>query len=69
MRRRGLFCIANGSDADRLVALLAKRTPLLDVLGTSRTEPRPQDVGVGRVAAANLGYRYSPSRKLMSLSL
>ena len=35
------------------------RTPLLDVAGTNRTETRPQDVGVGRVAAATQGYKYS----------
>ncbi len=35
------------------------RTPLLDLAGTNRTETRPQDVGVGRVAAATQGYQYS----------
>lgn len=58
-KRRGVFAIANGNDADRLVSLLASRTPLLDVAGTNRTETRPQDVGVGRVAAASQGYKYS----------
>jgi len=58
-KRRGIFAIANGNDADRLVSLLASRTPLLDVAGTNRTETRPQDVGVGRVAAATQGYKYS----------
>eukprot|EP00913_Durusdinium_trenchii_P011070 g10392.t1 len=53
LARRGVFAIANGNDADRLV------TPLLDVAGTNRTETRPQDVGVGRVAAASQGYKYS----------
>lgn len=58
-KRRGIFAIANGNDADRLVSLLANRTPLLDLQGTNRTETRPQDVGVGRVAAAAQGYKYS----------
>eukprot|EP00435_Cladocopium_sp_Y103_P070076 s4_g34.t1 len=58
-KRRGIFAIANGNDADRLVSLLASRTPLLDLPGTNRTETRPQDVGVGRVAAASQGYKYS----------
>ena len=40
------------------------RTPLLDVAGTNRTETRPQDVGVGRVAAANQGYKYSATAML-----
>lgn len=58
-RRRGVFAIANGSDGDALVASIAARTPLLDLAGTSRPEVRPQDEGVGRVAAARIGYEYS----------
>merc|ERR1711971_206485 len=58
-RRRGVFAIANGNEGDQLVNCMAARTPLLDAPGTSRTEVRPQDEGVGRVAAARLGYQYS----------
>merc|ERR1711972_934746 len=55
----GIFAIANGSDGDPLVSCLASRTPLMDVVGTVRNEITPKDDGVGRVAAARLGYRYS----------
>ncbi|OLP85129.1 Cytosolic carboxypeptidase 2 [Symbiodinium microadriaticum] len=58
-RRRGIFAIANASDGDRLVSLMASRTHLLDAAGTSRSEIRAQDAGVGRVAAASQGYKYS----------
>jgi hypothetical protein len=58
-RRRGVFFITNGHDSDALVESLAARTPLLDAQGTSRPELRAQDEGVGRVAAARLGYKYS----------
>merc|ERR1711948_110675 len=57
-RRRGIFAIANGRDGDPLVAAIAAHTELLDHVGTSRPEVRAQDEGVGRVAAARLGYRY-----------
>ncbi|CAE8686335.1 unnamed protein product, partial [Polarella glacialis] len=58
-RRKGIFAIANGSEGDPLIALLAARTSLIDGPGTSRTDVRPQDAGVGRVAAAAQGYKYS----------
>ncbi|CAJ1344872.1 unnamed protein product [Effrenium voratum] len=58
-KRRGIFAIANGNSADRLVSLIADRTPFLDLPGTSRTEARPKDVGVGRMAAAFQGYKFS----------
>jgi hypothetical protein len=57
--RRGIFIIANGSDADPLVESLASQTELLDVAGTLRNVIQAQDEGIGRVAAARLGYRYS----------
>jgi len=58
-RRRGIFAIANATDGDRLVSLMALRTKLLDAPGTSRAEIRAQDAGVGRVAAASQGYKFS----------
>merc|ERR1719230_629086 len=47
-RRRGIFFITNGTEADNLVDCMAKRSPLLDAQGTSRPELRQQDEGVGR---------------------
>eukprot|EP00403_Amphidinium_massartii_P000613 CAMPEP_0178377288 /NCGR_PEP_ID=MMETSP0689_2-20121128/3842_1 /TAXON_ID=160604 /ORGANISM="Amphidinium massartii, Strain CS-259" /LENGTH=989 /DNA_ID=CAMNT_0019997339 /DNA_START=14 /DNA_END=2980 /DNA_ORIENTATION=+ len=58
-RRRGIFAITNSTDADPLVDKIAARTPLMDVPGTIRSEVRTQDQGVGRVAAAHVGYKYS----------
>jgi len=58
-RRRGIFAITNGTDADPLVERIAARTNLMDAVGTSRSEVRMQDQGVGRVAAAHVGYKYS----------
>lgn len=57
-RRRGVFAIANGSDGDALVARLGARSDLVDVQGTQRPDVRPQDEGVGRVAASRVGCRY-----------
>eukprot|EP00931_Biecheleriopsis_adriatica_P003771 TRINITY_DN10552_c1_g1_i1.p1 TRINITY_DN10552_c1_g1~~TRINITY_DN10552_c1_g1_i1.p1 ORF type:complete len:985 (-),score=219.10 TRINITY_DN10552_c1_g1_i1:216-3170(-) len=60
-RRRGIFAICEKSSAEceRLIGLLAARTPLVDAPGTSWTDSRPQDAGVGRVAAASHGYKCS----------
>mmetsp|Transcript_99150 Transcript_99150/g.180931 ORF Transcript_99150/g.180931 Transcript_99150/m.180931 type:complete len:1045 (+) Transcript_99150:5-3139(+) len=58
-RRRGIFFITNGHEADPLVACMAARTELLDGPGTSRPELRASDEGVGRVAASRIGYRHS----------
>lgn len=58
-RRRGVFFITNGREADPLVSCMAARSPLLDEQGTSRPEVRQQDEGVGRVAATRFGYQYS----------
>lgn len=58
-RRRGVFAIANGSDGDPLIVGMGKYSRLLDVVGAARAEVKARDEGVGRVAAARLGYRYS----------
>merc|ERR1740121_3386866 len=57
-RRRGVFAIANGSDGDALVSRLGAKSDLIDIQGTQRSEVRPQDEGVGRVAASRVGCRY-----------
>eukprot|EP00927_Polykrikos_kofoidii_P044307 TRINITY_DN38307_c0_g1_i1.p1 TRINITY_DN38307_c0_g1~~TRINITY_DN38307_c0_g1_i1.p1 ORF type:complete len:1025 (-),score=176.29 TRINITY_DN38307_c0_g1_i1:114-2777(-) len=59
-RRRGVFVMGNAGCSAKLPMLLAKRSPLFDLVGSSMLSNKGgKDSGVGRVAMAQFGVPHS----------